>query len=240
MAESVLSQVPMFSENRVRALGHFAELGGSIDFYGGWVPGHDPNDAATRIMAVAGYLAATQIPLEASREIAIRDTKEHFETQTDPDGVPWPELDEDYRHYKVDVQGYPEDILVRTGMMMDAATSHDAWIIVGEVLVFDPFVLPKDEGFTYGVVHQQGGSNFDVLEKAGEKYAKDVTVGLPPRPFIGLSDEAMADITAEMESWFSGLDYAFNNVGEFPIVGSLSSGQPIVTTPAGPRFARKA
>ena len=89
------------------------------------------------------------------------------------------------------------------------------------------------------LVHQAGRSDFNLIEKAGKEYVKDVFTGLPPRPFIGLSDEAMAEITAEFESWFDGLDYAFNKAGEFPIVGSTSLGQPIVTTPHGPRFAAR-
>lgn len=236
------------------ALGRFGtEFGGFIDLYGAWVPGHDPDDAAYRLMRVGGYLNNISVPLAEARQIAMRDTQRHFDTETDPDGEPWEKLKRQgdrnvfsYWDYKVNAQGYPDKILQREQHLMHSATSQDAWVIVSDSLVFDPFVLPKDDGFNYGAFHQRGSEGTTVT------FAEDdfsVTSGeMPARPFIGLSYEAVAEIEAVFTGWFADYEEVFNapaprltgvNVlGEFPIVGFTSRGQPLLRTPAGIRFGR--
>jgi hypothetical protein len=230
------------------SLGRFGtEFGGFIDLYGAWVPGHDPDDAAYRIMRVGGYLSNISAPLEEARQIAIRDTRQHFETETDPDGDPWEKLkhqgDRDYFSYwdyKVNAQGYPDKILEREGHLRAAATEQSSWLIVSDSLVFDPFVLPKDDGFNYGAFHQRGGEGKTVTFDDDTSFTTDA---MPARPFIGLSYEAVAEIEAVFTNWFA--DYeevfdapaprltGFNVHGEFPIVGFTTRGQPLLRMPSG-------
>lgn len=239
------------------SLGRFGtEFGGFIDLYGAWVPGYDPDDAAYRLLRVGGYLSNIAAPLEEARQIAIRDTERHFDTETDPDGEPWEKLAHQgnrnvysYWDYKVNVQGYPDKILEREGYLKHAATSQAAWLIVSDSLVFDPFVLPKDDGFNYGEFHQRGSSGRTVtFEGEGEEDSFSLTSHVvPARPFIGLSYEAVAEIEAVFTNWFSEYEEIFqdaprltgtNILGEFPIMGFTTRGQPILRTPSGPRFGR--
>lgn len=234
------------------SLGRFGtEFGGFIDLYGAWVPGHDPDDAAYRLMRVGGYLNNTSAPLLEAREIARHDTQHHFDTETDPDGEPWAKLKHQgetefysYWDYKVNVQGYPDKILEREGYLKQAATSQDAWLIVSDSLVFDPFVLPKDDGFNYGAFHQEGSEGKTVTFDPGEETELSLTFGeMPARPFIGLSYEAVAEIEAVFTNWFADYEEVFNaptprltgfNVhGEFPIVGFTTKGQPLLRMPTG-------
>lgn len=232
---------------RGASLGRFGtEFGGFIDLYGAWVPGKDPDDAAYRLMRVGGYLENTRAPLAASLGIARDDTARHFEREEDPDGDPWEKLKSQgnrevfsYWDYKVNSQGFPDKILQREEHLKNAAI-NDAWLIVGDSLVFDPFVLPKDDGFNYGAFHQEG-SEGQVVD-LGDDFS--VTSGeMPARPFIGLSYEAVAEIETIFTEWFA--DYievfdepvpkltGFNVMGEFPIVGFTTRGQPLLRMPSG-------
>jgi hypothetical protein len=242
----------LYTEERASQLGLFAtELGGSLELYGDWVPGHSPEDAAAILLNVAGYLGAVQAPLEEAKAIAMADTRERFDTETAPDGEPWEDLDAAYRHYKVEVEGYPDMILQRTELLKDVAASSHAWLVIGPTLVFDPFVLPKDDGFNYGAFHQKGGTGTTSKAKyvTGEEFeGGQVRLGgVPARPFIGLSDEAVAKISAAFSLWADGaitgggvlgeISMGTNVLGEFPIMG-YHGAQPILRTPRGPRFGQ--
>jgi phage gpG-like protein len=241
----------LYTEERVSQLGSFAtEFGGSINLYGNWVPGHSPDDAAAVLMGVAGYLGAVQVPMEEAKLIAMEDTKERFDTETDPEGEPWEPLDANYQHYKVEVEGYPDMILQRTELLKDVATSAHAWLVIGPTLVFDPFVLPKDDGFNYGQFHQTGGTGARKprVAKGPQFVGGEARLGgVPARPFIGLSDEAVAKISAAFSLWADGaipaggaigeLAMGSNILGEFPVMG-YHGVQPILRTPRGPRFGR--
>lgn len=242
----------LYTEERASQLGSFAtELGGSLELYGDWVPGHSPKDAAAVLLGVAGYLEAVQVPLEEAKRIAMADTRERFDTETSPEGEPWEALDANYKHYKVEVEGYPDMILQRTEILKDVASSAHAWLVIGPTLVFDPFVLPKDDGFNYGQFHQTGGtgSRAPRIAKGAEFEGGQVRLGgVPARPFIGLSDEAVAKISAEFSLWADGaipaggamgeLGLGSNILGEFPVMG-YHGAQPILRTPGGPRFGFK-
>src|SRR6266576_1425424 len=240
----------LYTEERASQLGLFAtELGGSLELYGDWVPGHSPEDAAQVLLNVAGYLGAVQVPMEEARQIAIDDTKERFDTETAPDGEPWEDLEAGYRHYKVEVEGYPDMILQRTEILKDVAASAHAWLVIGPTLVFDPFVLPKDACFNYGAFHQKGGTGTTSKARyvTGEEFeGGQVRLGgVPARPFIGLSDSAVAKIAETFSLWADGavgaggamgeLGLGSNILGEFPIMG-YHGVQPILRTPRGPRF----
>lgn len=149
-------------------------------------------------------------PLLKARQVMIEDTKRHFRTESDPDGDAWQELNPSYRASKLKA-GFPDQILVRTGALQQAATSEEAWFIDERSIYFRESALPP-----YGPVHQEGtleaGARFFGLQgeairkiQAGEmpSEAELGTLGssgkgknLPPRPFIGLSVEAENEIEA--------------------------------------------
>jgi len=274
--ETVPTQFPIFSVTRAGRFGGFAELGGELSFYGNWVPARahgygevdygsgfvpapfsssvdaddDPFTAAARMMTIADFLGNTQVPMQVAREIAIKDTKEHFDREEDPDGLSWPELSDDYALYKAKLQ-YPDDILHMTGTLEDRATSHDAWIVIGEALIFDPMALPqqdfKGKQINYGMVHQQGRSDHFLLGEKGQEtfpgsgsfYDEDVHSGLPARPFIGLSDQAVEEITGVFATWFAeaeNADIGINRAGAGAIIGRTKSGQPRLSSG---QFGRK-
>jgi phage gpG-like protein len=132
---------------------------------------------------VAAYIENVELPLLSARQFAIDDMREHFDTETDPYGAPWAPLSEKYAKAK-SAAGYEEGILVREGNLREAATSEDAWTIVGNDLVFDANALPTKDGVNYGLVHQGGSGR------------------IPQREFIGLSNKAEIKITALFERWY--------------------------------------
>src|SRR6266566_5207867 len=238
----------LYTEERASQLGLFAtEFGGSLELYGDWVPGHSPDDAAAILLGVAGYLGAVQTPLEEAKAIAMADTKERFDTETSPDKEPWTRLSLEYRHYKVEVEGYPDMILQRTELLNDQAPH--GWMVIGPTLVYDPYVLPKantSKGlFDYGSFHQRGERGHKTIPHAEGGTAQ--LEGVPARPFIGLSDEAVAKISEAFSLWADGaipvgggggmgeIALGSNILGEFPIMGYHGI-QPILRTPRGPRF----
>ncbi len=233
-----------------KSLGTFGVLGGEITVEGQWIP--DPEVEANVMMEIAGHLANTARPLLASAAIARGDTQERFDTETDPSGESWAPLDPDYLESKV-AAGYPEDILQRTTDLKKAATSGAAWYVDEQNLVFNTGVLPS-----YGLIHQVGsgeenvGDAFNWREtvrshrasrKAGE--LSDFEAGgahdslgigrgnaLPARPFIGLSDEAIAEIALLFDQWFDEAQEIFVH----PRTGVAQS---VIRTSRGPRFGPK-
>jgi hypothetical protein len=150
--------------------------------------------------------------LIASREAAIESTELHFETQSDPNGDAWAELDEDYKIAKIK-QGFPGDeILVRTGEGKRAATGP-AWIIWEDTLWFDETKLPD-----YMWLHQMGTTQMgihqgNILNKlaSGERITPEeagiVNMGgggknLPMREFIGFTEVDEAVFAGIWNKWF--------------------------------------
>ena len=232
--ETVPAQTPQAVFKNATHLGRFAELGGSLELYGNWVPARvhgdndDPYTAAARIMAVAGHLENTRLPLEDARQIAIRDTREHFDKEeAPPGGTPWEQLSDTPpgKGYKTQKAEYAPDtkILELTGELADIAASEQTWIIIGETLVFDPMALPE-----YGPIHQKGRGAEVEFEFGGETYQSGA---MPARPFIGLSREAILEIAATFEAWFAEAEV----IGGFFRPGGY---QNIIRTPHGPRFTK--
>jgi hypothetical protein len=230
-----------------RFLGSYGELGGEIELYGDWVPGDDPETVSEEMLGLAGYLENTAVPLLFAREYAIADTRERFETETDPSGTPWIDLDPDYLEEKI-AAGKPADqILVRDGFLEQAATSEAAWLISDELLVFNPSVLPF-----YGAYHQTGtGDNATIAafrakkeewrsKNAGSKGGKHLGgmgrgQNLPRRAFIGLSEGAVGLIFAEFDEWFQeGVDYYFGGTTTFKHTKGPHAGK--TQTKVGGRF----
>jgi hypothetical protein len=201
--ERILSRLPMGNLIAVDAI---------------WYP--SPEEVEKAFLQLAGYLDHMAIPMVASQFIAMKDTEERFETETDPEGTRWAPLDPDYLASKVGA-GYPEDILHREGTLEDVAPL--GWRIMGDSLMYDTTGLPE-----YGRFHQTGTGLFEAaetggtfrsaarihrdrvrgIEKTGTKYIDahaNMNVGrgmaLPPRPFIGLSEAAMDEIALVFETW---------------------------------------
>lgn len=206
-----------------KKLGAFGLLGGDVTVEGAWIP--DPEVEAGVMLQIAGHLENTARPMLSAAAIARQDTKERFETETDPEGTEWAELDPDYKAYKVGQGGDPR-ILRWTQDLMRAATSPSAWLVMDDSLVFDPSVLPS-----YGLAHQSGSGEENVgfardhKERIasgtidlvpGEKRAQkreNLGIGagnaLPARPFIGLSEDAIGEIALVFDEWFGEVNEIF-------------------------------
>jgi phage gpG-like protein len=207
---------PRFSLRGTKQLGAFGELGGEILFFE-WHP--SPEVVEREFMRLAGYLDNVEEPLIASWAVARKDTGERFDTETDPDGTHWVELDDEYLTRKLS-EGYPPDILHRTGVLENQAPS--GWVVMGETLVYNTAGLPE-----YGLLHQDGTgdpSDWGIartqhraqvkLRRAGDIAFLDYEGGihdsmgigrgnaLPARPFIGLSTEAVEEIATIFDLWF--------------------------------------
>lgn len=171
------------------------------------------DEAAVEVAQIAGNLNNIEHPLFAAQRIARDDMQAHFDSESDPDGNKWTPLDEEYLTYKTS-EGYPENILRRSGDLEDAATSAASWIVDGDTLFFRTGGLPE-----YGEWHQTGtgeesnwGFAGDVRERlrnapqAGESGHDAVGIGrgkaLPRRAFIGLSEPAEMAIWQIFDTWF--------------------------------------
>lgn len=176
----------------------------------------DPREIQLELERIAGHLENIKEPLAASARILAEDTQERFDTETDPDGNAWIPLDEDYLTSKRSL-GYPDDILHRKGDLERSATSIQYYKVIGDSVFFDTSGLPS-----YGLIHQVGsGDEADVGYAAVHKYrVKDdpeyarleggahtnLGIGrgkaLPPRPFLGMSEEAEGKIWKAFDLWF--------------------------------------
>jgi phage gpG-like protein len=197
-----------------------------VTFYE-WEP--NPEEVAQALEAVANYVEDTRVPLVASREIARRDMQEHFDTETDPDGMAWAPLDDLYVEGKI-TQGYSEQILQRTQDLMHAATSEEAWDVFSDTLVFNADVLPRSDdkyNVNYGLVHQAGKSA--VMGPHGRPEG-----GLPARPFIGLSDQAEAEIIEVFDVWY---EEGASRIYIQPTTGTIQRRMP-AGSGAGGQFAK--
>lgn len=224
---------------------------------GEWTP--DPEQLSLKLLALANSYDNMLPPLLAAKQAAQESTALHFETESDPRGNKWVPLDSDYLEEKV-AAGYPADeILVRTGAGRDAAVGNGAWFISEDALWFDPNALPH-----YMDYHQAGTINEgaeSALANIRNKVATREDIGtvissggrgnaLPKREFVGFDETDTAVFEEIFNSWFATEFYqefppgggntetGFNMQGEFPVIGVTKRGQPILRTPAGPRFGR--
>lgn len=169
--------------------------------------------AETLMLEIAGELDNVALPMIAARHVAMEDMQKRFDTETDPEDNPWTPLDPDYWRYKQSL-GFPDMILQRTQDLMHAATSADAWLIYENTLMFNPAVLPD-----YGLLHQEGTGNSSSHGARQEYVERSQAAGnvvggthtsmgigrgnaLPPRPFIGMSEEAEGKIWLIFDEWF--------------------------------------
>lgn len=190
--------------------------------------------AEVAVSRLANYIDDVDLPLRGAERIAREDMKERFETETSPDGTHWFALDPEYARRKQAEMGFEHPILTRTKALREKATKASAWSISGESLWFSTADLPK-----YWRVHQEGSEGFGVtFHHIGEEnvLVRDSPEGsqnLPPRPFIGLSEEAEGKILDLFDIWFSnGLEAATSSFA-LSSVGTLH-----VRTPQG-RFGER-
>lgn len=174
------------------AVGAFEDVGGAIIRIE-WNP--DLDRVSQALLRAAGDVENILPPLVAARRIARDDMEQHFATETDPEGDRWEDLDPKYAAFK-EAHGGNDTILDRYGDMRAAATSEDAWEIIGNEMFFNAAGLPP-----YALTHQTGttgskthSGEFSNLGRGGN---------LPQRMFIGLSDQAEAEILDVFDLWFS-------------------------------------
>lgn len=196
-----------------------AEFGSPAELVGNFsrieIDAIDFDKAAIALNELAVYITRTQIPLRGAQRIAMEDMRKRFDTEIGPDGRPWTSLDPDYAARKAYDMGFEHPILTRDRTLRDAASSAKAWSVSGDSLFFSTSNLPD-----YWRVHQQGSPDFGAVfhsGKAEETGHLDSSAGtknqnIPPRPFIGLSDEAERRILELFDIWFSaGIDQATKN-----------------------------
>lgn len=196
--------------------GAYADLGGEVISLK-WEP--PLAEVQAGIMRIAGYLDDTGPPMRASKAIAKADIEQRFDTETDPDGNQWTDLDPEYADHK-DAMGFGGNpILTLFGALRSAAGSEAAWDLVGDnELFFNAGALPD-----YGIFHQQGTGGGDSVgahaaHRANAAYNstlglasggahESLGVGrgkaLPARPFIGLSGDAEEQIFEVFDLWFA-------------------------------------
>jgi phage gpG-like protein len=165
------------------------------------------------LLELAGYFAALDPPLRAAKKIARDDMRERFESQIAPDGTQWRDLDPDYAVKKEHEVGFIYPILTKTGDLKEKALSEEAWSITGESIFYSTASLPD-----YWEVHQYGSDDYGTMfhggniDETGHLDSGEGGSNIPPRPFIGLSDEAEAKIFEVFDIWFStGLEEASHN-----------------------------
>lgn len=190
-----------------KAAGSFGAAGGELTFE--WVP--DPEVIAAALFEAAAAIENMEPPLMLSRQVAIEDIRQRFDTHTAPDGSPWVAWSESYAPdaLRNNIGG----ILQRTGELEATATAESAFLVDGNSVFYDTGSLPP-----YWIWHQEGrersGGGRDASAGAAtsiEDLAKQTAQGdlgggnvLPARPFVGTSFEAELQIVEIFDQWFEG------------------------------------
>jgi Phage virion morphogenesis family len=157
------------------------------------------DEAVQALIAVENWVGDLSSPMLATQRIAIDDTREHFENEVDPDGIPWHPLSEITQENRQREGSTPIRILHRWGELEKAATSTSAWPVTVEEnsaeLMFDMSKMPETinaPGKNVGWLHQAG--NTTVNQSGNER--------LPARPFVGLSERAQNRVNVFFDAWF--------------------------------------
>ena len=204
-----------------RAAGAYGAKGGIIEFI--WEP--RPEEVASKLIGLAGYLENFVPPLTASKGVARADMAHHFDSESGPNGEAWAPLAEST------IERWGEhSILQLTGDMRGAATSDAAYPIDGHELFFDTGALPY-----YWIFAEDGTQASHMREFVKQVGIENLAPGAeysgggsPPRPFIGVSEEAEIQIIEIFDMWFEGGVSAFYTQ---PTTGTV---QPITSSGFGP------
>lgn len=210
-----MSDIDWVAENSiVSAIGAFEE---SLEFEWGSQTGRyrltapqtsDPIIAANSIDALAADLNDMAMPLEASREVIVRDVELRFQHEQAPDGSPWAEWAESYRPV-AERRNIGKLRREGTEKLYEAATDRSAYRVDGNDMFIDTSGFPD-----YWAIHQYGG----VVSSPGMKRTRakerraakreerdPKSVGaIPARPFLGLSYDAQAAVGDIFDAWLSG------------------------------------
>ena len=107
-------------------------------------------------------------------------TRRRFDERRAPDGTPWAPWSESYR----ETRKAGQSLLVATGAFRDSV----AWNLTGDE-------LSVGSNLVHAAIHQEGGTS-------------DMAPGpaaIPARPWLGLSDDDVAEIQDVMGEWIQGL-----------------------------------
>lgn len=133
--------------------------------------------------ALAKGFRTYRVPLTKSVEsVMIQHIIHQFEVGGEPPWEPHAESTEERRSRQGTLGGYPQDILVETGTLFDAAVAKARWTITGEEAFFSN--LPTRA--QYGVFHMTG------------------TINMPARPFIQVTSEEMDEVQSVFGRWVDG------------------------------------
>lgn len=219
--------------------GVFSGLGGDIIVSVDIVP--SPEIIESQLMEAAHNLEDTLKPMLAARRVAQEDIQAHFDTESDPDGTSWIELDSSYLRRK-ESAGKSTNILRREGDLEAAAVSDAAFVVTPQGLFYNWDALPKDkDGNIIGQILQAGSTETAHRASSIAELLKQTESGtsgnagrgtnLPARPFVGMSQEAEASFWTIFDVWF---DESIEVVVH-PKTGVM---QRMNRTAKGPRFGK--
>lgn len=186
----------------------------------GWKAGDEPLVVAEEIDLAESRLSRFRNPLVAARREVREAIKRRFDTETDPDGVPWAQYSPKYqetanRENIGKLHKFPEYHRGDQEQLYDAATDINAYIINSHSMSFGAYsggdiALVGEALPDYWVYHQDG------------------TVKMPARPFLGIDAEGEEIITGIFDAHVEG-----------SLLGAVGrSGQPIIKNAEGKsRFA---
>lgn len=205
-----------------------------------WFP--DPRQIEAELVKIANNFNDWTVPLQAAKESMIESTRIHFETETDPYGDKWPDLDPDYKDTKVS-HGFPDQILVRTGELERSATSEQAWFVDQSAIWFNAGALPY-----YGPMHQEGTSEGEAgsklrniienppmhggftEEELGILQQGGQGLNLPQRMFVGADVDTIAEIEAIfLQHMRRTVEVPWRTIGGGGIIGPFV-GEEVMTT----------
>lgn len=173
----------------------------SVGEFGSWADMSDFEVAADVLFQLAQYIERTEVPMQAAKRIAQEDMSKRFETETDPEGNKWQDLNIRYADWKEKKHpGLPILTLFRKGRseaLRTKATKDSAFSVSHDSVFFSTSDLP-----IYWRKHQFGHSGSTVSYFDKKHKEQSFTVGeVPARPFIGLSVEAEEKITEIFDLW---------------------------------------
>lgn len=183
------------------------------------------DELARGFVRLSEYVEDFGPPLRAAKAIAKADMHNKFDTDTGPEGK-WKALDPETVKRKArssTLRTHATDILTHTGYMEKMATSEAAYTITPDELIFNTAPLPD-----YWSVHEGGTGTVTIHHvrnpltrevnpvefRSGEGKRGATGHATPPRPWIGLTDEAELQIAEVFEIWYEeGVNLAISGAG---------------------------
>lgn len=186
--------------------GVFAGLGGDVVIHVDIVP--DVEILQDELLTIAGNLEDTMRPMLTARNLAQEDVQAHFDSESGPDGMQWVELNKEYLREK-EAAGHRSEILQRTGDLMEAAVSDEAYVITPQGLWFNWDALPETpDGHNVGKLQQTGQAGYVTTVFEGQSVRSKAAVDADDshmrtaRPFVGLSDFMQDSVMTVFDVWF--------------------------------------